>query len=671
MATAASQTDIPPPADVNFVNGESAVGIAAAAGTVTRYFAREFVVPRSGLYLIKLWVNGGGIIKLGRDLATSQTIITAPAGQTIQTQINLKKGVNRMDVQAVSSTDAFFAMLIYHPDEVLYVSSNEGWVYEDAAAPTDLAVPDGALAALPVFSILPNWADGITERLSYLTDILTSETAAEQPRLLRLHPRREFEAAFLRKGVLRSRLDAFLVGIGRRSFLMPLWHEQYRVAAVLNSGTSFVQFPAETLALREFQVGDQVFVNDGDPDKYEVLKVASLDYNLDRLYWTTNPVLSWPVGTRIIPLRKARIVDQAQMSAPVDRVARGSLRFALEDPEYRFGASWGRCSPVWHFPINRADDITFSYDRLTYVMDNSTGPVDYFTPGERALIAMRSALILRGRSMMVAFRRFVDQAGGRAGRFYMPTRMQDIQPVGQTISGANLDAVSQGFTDYNIAQQEARGMIGVVFTDGSPNLYRRVVQVERVSLTSERFTLNVALPLIDVSRIERIQYMVPSRFDQDTFEFAHQVDESAAVRTTVVTRSLDSDGMPDIDCYVTSLSYPVESVDGLSVGFGLMDVRLISSPKPIDEMALGISIDDGAIRVGLKTYNESPEGLNVGFSFNSGKVYRPLVTEELDDESLNVAFQMTSGTERVALLTEELEDEAMNMTFALTAGTLT
>jgi len=546
MATPASQLSIPAPANDSFVNGEFAVGIAASAGTVTRHFSRRFVCERSGLYQIKIWMASAGTLKVGPDLAGLTPLISVPTNTTIQTQIYLPKGSSRIDVQAQSSSAAFFALLIFHPDEVIYASAASGWVYENTAPPADADLPGSVSQALTVFPILPNWADGITERLSYLTDILTSETSAEQPRLLRMHPRRAFEAAFLRKGILRSRLDNFLTGIARRSFWMPLWHEQFRVLHTLDESTTFVQFPASTLALREFEVGDRVFVNNADPDSFEVLEVGSIDYTLDRLYWKAAPASSWPVGTRIMPLRKARIVDQTQMQAPVDRVGLVSIRFELDDPEYRFGASWGQESPVWKFRINRGEDITFSQDRLTFALDNSVGPVAYETPGDRPMLTMRSSLTLRGRANVVAFRRFIDQAGGRAGRFYMPTMMQDVLPADDSeISGLTFDAQPAGFVEYLGAKKDARCMLCFVFRNGGESIYRAVDQVLSFS-GYERFVLESALPAVQVRDLERIQFMVPSRFDQDTFELSHLVDDSAAVTTSVVTRSVDRQDLGDL-----------------------------------------------------------------------------------------------------------------------------
>lgn len=546
MPTAATQYPVPSPINASFVNGEFAVGLGAAPGApATRFFSRNFMAQQSGVYLFKLWLRDGGVIRMGRNAASLADLFVVPANQVTETQIYLRKGVNRIDIETVASAAACFAMLIHYPDSVLYASTALGWVF-DTTEMDDGEVPAAIDPAMPVFTVLPNWEDGITERLSYLTDILVSETAVEQPRLLRMNARRTIEAQFLREKTARARLDNFLTGIGTKMFWVPLWHEQFRPTDGVASSDAYTQFPATTLALREFVVGDRVLVNAGDPSAWEILTIESADYDLDRVYWAEPPAQDWPSGSRIIPLRRARMVDQAQLSAPVDRVGRVGLRFDLVDPEYRFGASWGAEVPVWPFKINRGEDITFAYSRNFFTLDNDVGPVDIVEPGDVPLIAMRSSMLIRGRSSVVAFRRFIDMAAGRAGRFYMPTLMSDLEPVGSSISGVTVDCRLCGFTEYSNTVKAARSVIAVLFNNGTPPIYRNIENVARVG-NVERVTLDEALPSIQTSTIERLQFMVPSRFDQDTFELDHVVDSSAAIRTAVVTRSTDNQNLAAIE----------------------------------------------------------------------------------------------------------------------------
>lgn len=597
MATAAAEFTIPAPYASSFTNGEKGVG-QPSAGAGEHRFARRFKQERTGLYMIKVWCTAAGSVRIGTSSGTLVKQFDVPANKAIITQVVMPAGEHRMDVW-VSNPSAGatvgFATLIYHPDRVLYASDNEGWAYEVGATVADGDVPALAESDLPVFSILPNWASGITERVQYLTDIPTSETGTEQRRSIRRRPRREFDASFMRADAHRARLDAFMLGIGVRKFWLPLWHEQYRPAAGVTGST--VQFPTGTLQLREFRVGDKVLATAGDPDKFEVLTVQSLNYTTDVLTWVNVPLQPWPAGSRIIPLRRARITDQSSLSTVSAQVGTTGLRFTLADPDVRFGASWNSFTPVWNFKINRAEALSFQFNRMTYTTDNSVGPVEIVDPGDDPMVTMRSAVLLRGRQELVAMRRFIDIAEGRAGRFYMPTGMRDIEPATDTFGGLTLDAKPGGYSDYLTRLMWPRTIIAVRTKDGMGPHYRFITKVERVG-SVERFTFDNPLPTVQANEVSRIEFMVPSRFDQDAFELHHKVDDGAAVTMSVVTRSVDGTDMPPPAFSVTSRPY-----------------RMVELPEAVD---VGLNIVSGTLRMLFKTYNPDAEGVTPGINIVGG-----------------------------------------------------
>lgn len=672
MATAAAEFAIPAPYASSFTNGEKGVG-QPSAGAGEHRFARRVKQERTGLYMIKVWCSGTGSVHMGTSSGTLVKQFDVPANKVIITQVVLPAGEYRMDlwVSNPSAGDtAGFAVLIYHPDATLYTSNNEGWAYE-----VDATLADGDMLALvesemPVFAILPNWASGITERVQYLTDIPTSETGAEQRRSIRQHPRREFDASFLRAGADRAHLDAFLFGVGARKFWMPLWQEQFRPSSSVSGST--VQFPSGTLEHREFRVGDKVLLTLGDPNEFEVLTVQSLDYDTDVLTWVTPPATAWSVGSRIIPMRRARAASQGTLSAPTSNVGASGVRFTLVDPDVRFGASWGRCSPVWGFKINRADAINFQFDRITYTTDNGVGPVEVLDPGDPT-VTMRSAVLLRGRQELVRMRRLIDITEGRAGRFYMPTGGQDIEPATDVFGGLSLDAKPAGYTDWLARRLWARAIIAVRVNDGPGPHYRFIENVERVG-DVERFTLDRPLPELSRDQLVRIEFMVPSRFDQDGFEFIHKVDDAAAVTMSVVTRSVDGTGMPPLDCYLTSRPYPVDLIDAISSEIVVTEGRFTDPPKIVEAIDAGIAIPGGTLKMVLKTYNEDAEAIEPDISIIGGTLVTfvgPTQVEyAVEPEAIESGVNITVGTLKAVLLTYAIEPEAIEPDINIISGTL-
>lgn len=669
--TAVFDRDIPAPSDSYFTNGERALGVNTVIGdeaTGTYRLAKWVNLP-PGVYNIKAMLSPSGTLAMDGVMIGGSTLIT--------TQIDVPAGERRIDITLTKTSPGekcYAAFLIFRSDKVIYASDGDGWVFDTAPiADEDIPAADDPRLALPVFGVLPNWANGISERVSYLTDILTSETGAEQRRTLREHPRRSIEANFLRDNLLRARLDAFLVGVGASDFMVPLWHEQFRTNGVA-AFEVFHQFPTtgDTLHYREFAANDLVLVTTGDPRTHEVLIVDTVDPVTGQLTWLTRPSKTWPAGTRLIPLRRAYIPERVSMSTPVDRIGSVQIRFELKDPDTRFNGDWGYCAPLWRFKIDRGTAVTLDYDRTTYTMDNDSGPVIVSNPGNRAHVNSRFSMLTMGRKNLYMLRQFIAAAKGRAVRFYAPSFTRDIEPK-DDIEGLYFDAELAGFSDTMGYPQWARRMIAVVFNDGAPTIYRTVVGVseqDAIGGRVERFVLDAPLPFIPHTKIERIQFVVPSRFDQDGFEFTHLVDESAAVRASLVTRSVDGTGMPPIECDVTSLPYPLETLDSLNTGLVPVLGKLTIEPVTVEGMDTGLTPVSGVLDFPLVSTAIQLESLDAGLTPVSGTLTVPLVTAEPVVESLDTIMAPVSGTLISVYVSYTPDPEGLDVGMAATSGVM-
>lgn len=543
---------IPAPHDTSFVDGEKALSVAAtlsgAAGQTTYYLSKWFDL-RGGAYTFKVVSEDASVWLASVSKNNGRTIYKGKAGDGVVTAIiYLPPGRQRIDViignVASGTSSCYVAFSLVQDASIVYTSAGAGWVFdtvpiEDADVP---AIQDYRLT-LPVMSILPNWQDGVTESLEWKTEVMASESDREQRRSLRRYPRRSFEAGFMRHDLRLSRLLNFLIGSGSSEMLLPLWHEQFKIPATL---TGTLQFPSASLAYREFFAGDLVWVNNGDPLDGEVLQIASADTGTDLVTFTAAPVGTWPAGSRVFPLRVARALEVSQFDHMTDRVARAQIRFHLKEHEKWPAPSWGSASPLFAFKINRGVSLNVILDRTTdVIIDNDIGRVETFDIYERTRLSSRFSMTLRGRTRVHAFRQFIHMARGKTVRFWMPSLTLDLIALGD-MSGSHIDVRNAGLVEYLKRAQDTRAMVAFVFRNGDATVYRKVTLITE-TLSGERVFLQTALSgTIDPANIERLQFVVPARFDQDSFDLVHVVDDSAVVQTSVVVRSSDTGDLPDL-----------------------------------------------------------------------------------------------------------------------------
>lgn len=472
--------------------------------------------------------------------------------------------------------------------------------------------PANAYRSLPVWTLTPNWKSPVLERVEFLTDIMSSEIAVEQRRAARRYPRRSFEAQFLRTDSERSRMDVFMAGVGRGFFLVPLWHEQYRLNEGLVNPYGVIYFPAGTLVNREYNIGDLVMIQQ-DASRYAILTVTDRNEASDYIVVAgQGDVGVWPATSRITPLRRARMIDPPSISNPTDRVGEASLRFTLSDSDSRFVASWGYCAPLWRIKPTRSTAITVDYARSDFELDFQAGVAEITDPGNRAQISTQFDLTLFGRAEVAKFRSFLYMARGRARRFYVPTFTRDVVPV-EDLNGPVFDATVNGFSQYMTVPQEARRILSVTFKDGRPTIYRNIISIEPVlspvspfPQIAERFTMDPPMPPILERDIDTMTFVVPSRFDQDSFEIAHMTDDSRAVKASIVTRSSVFDGMPPIECWVTSKPYPIDALEIMTGGIRILDSDMhdtYHTQSMLENINSQIRMIDSTIQRILVTYD--------------------------------------------------------------------
>jgi len=589
-----------------FTDGEMSLS-ASATGVVTgnylTIYMSRLLALRPGRYAIKLVAIDSVTMWLG-SARNAMRMILQSTGYGLRTfEFEVFDGDARIDFysqQLQSGTSpCFITFSISRNGEVVYASNPTDWQWDfSLIADADLKGGVDRRLLMPVFTMLPNWKDGITENLEWLTDIMPSERQVEQRRSLRTLPRRTVEMGFLRERAQRAALKSFVMANGSAEFYVPLWFEQYRLTEDMTPAAGGVVIP--DTAMREFMPNTLVLVIDKNPNVFDVAVIAQVVAN--SFSWVTPPARTWRKGSRVVPLRKARFVDQPSLADLTDSVVQAQLRFDLTEPSEGFDPSWGNCAPLFQLKHNWSENVTIGVSRETVTLDNGVSTPLVVDPSDQAIVVLRSTYLLRGRQQVNDFRRFLAMARGRAVRFYMQSFTNDILLAGDA-AGPYMDVLPAGYEALAKSPQGAIKKIAIYFQDDAPTIYRDIVDVVQ-NIDKERIYIEPDLPPILARSVKRISYLYPVRFDQDLFEIQHDTDDSRVVRVGLVTRTVDPTNMPPIDCWVTSRPYPIEAGDALQVSTVIGAAAFQDGARPTDKIDVVMTIGD--VQFGMVAYRTLP-----------------------------------------------------------------
>lgn len=281
-------------------------------------------------------------------------------------------------------------------------------------------------SALPVWTISPNWKNGVTERLEWLTDVLASNYGTEQRRALRLSPRRSFEMTFNPTNAARSYFDLWLHRLGSEEFMVPLWHDRGKLSAAIAAGATVI--PVDT-TYREFSVGDLAVLIGDDPftfDKVEITGVAA-----GSLTVTPGGVTkAWGKNLTVYPLRRSRISQESLFSALTNRVGEATLQFELnQNNSIADEGAWTTLYsgvPILTDKPNRRENIDLTYNRNSLVLDNDVGLRTLLDDAGRAFTTQTYLMLTRGRAAHWAFRQMLYRLRGQASPVWLPTFNEDM-----------------------------------------------------------------------------------------------------------------------------------------------------------------------------------------------------------------------------------------------------
>lgn len=397
-----------------------------------------------------------------------------------------------------------------------------------------------ALPDIPIWTFKPNWREGITERLEWLTDVLDSDNGTEQRRAIRLSPRRYFEMVFNPVDEARSYFGLFLHRLADDEFMLPLFHDKGMTSAAV--------YPFETEipldnTYREFETGGYAVLLT-DAFTYEVVEIMDQD---DTSLTVSAIVNTWPEKTAIYPLRIARLSEESSTKALTSRVGQASLEFELNQAnDYPEGA-WADLYngvPIILTPPNWRENLDLRFLRSAETLDNDSGLSYLAAFTERSFTVQMHSWLIRGRAEHAAFRSMLYRLRGRQVAAWLPTFTKDMALARATATGHNALNIKQ--IGYGYTGGAVSGRKHVMFKNDAGSAVCKEITgtASPIATGEERLTISGTVgAVLPVGRTG--SFLEIGRLDQDRIEIFHATDTSGTSECKAAFRSFLNERVED------------------------------------------------------------------------------------------------------------------------------
>lgn len=372
------------------------------------------------------------------------------------------------------------------------------------------------------------------QTLEWATDVLVSESGAEQRRMLRRYPRCTIEYSGLVRGPARAYLDNLIVGRGAKKWYLPLWFDTHILDAEA-AGTTLVSSSITPDAL---PTGDALFIQDAVPASGDLREIGAQGTGSLTLAVSVDAAQ----GSLFYPCRLAELTDQPSIRRLSDDLATVQSRFRLSESADSFAsvdpADVGeiyRDFPVLMNLPDEGDDLEYNYERITGEIDNSVNfPYRYDKAGI-GFTKQSFPWLIVGRDSYRDFMRLTYYLAGRLNPIWLPTFFSDFEATSDIAAGSTIIVRDCGFT-VSGGPKINRQDIAISLVDGT-TLFRRL-EDSVADAGTETLTVDSAFEdPIARADILRISFMSLNRLDADQVEIEHLTDTAGVAKSILTFRS--------------------------------------------------------------------------------------------------------------------------------------
>lgn len=389
------------------------------------------------------------------------------------------------------------------------------------------------------WSFAPDWSEDVTEGVEWLTDLLISESGAEQRRSLRIDPRRDFAARAIIEGADRTMLDASIRVFGGGAWALPIWPDVQLLAAPVAAGA--FEIPCSTTS-RDFVVGNLVMLRGDAARPYEAAQVAAI--NVSSITLERPLQRTWPAGSRLYPMRSARFMRQPVAKRVTDTAWELDMRFRLDEP-----SAWAakvftdsyRGKPMFLDRPDETESLDVDYERFLAGLDTGIAYPHVVDTAGIGFALQKHRVVLHGREERNEFRKLLYALRGRQVSVWVPTHADDFAlaaPIG--LASNTIVVRSCGFAGIGIGHA---GLSDIIIHRTNGSFYaRRITGVTVIDDATEELMLDAPIPdAVATTDVYRISFLQLVRLDDDRIEINHETDVEGSATSSLVWRVLRDD----------------------------------------------------------------------------------------------------------------------------------
>lgn len=414
------------------------------------------------------------------------------------------------------------------PDGPPVIDASFMWVFEDDDGSPVLHITGNRLTA---WMVPPDWANNVTETLSWLTDVQQAYDGNQTRLVCREAPRRQWEFTAIAYERERQILEAALYDWTARRWALPVWTDVTWLTSALQAGLDIV--PIDTVNL-DFRVGG-IAVLWSSAWRYELVEIS--DVATGALVLKNPTTKAWAKGDRIYPCRTAMLTEAPSLPRLSDRLIKAQVRFLAAEP-----CDWPAVAPMTSYlgyPVletrtDEPEDMAATHGRQMTLIDNDIGIPLINDPTGLPWPTQAFYWLLSGRQTRAKHRSLLYWLQGRANALWLPTWMDDIElTIEVTSISTTLSIVWIGYARF-LHQRPGRRHLRIELKDGTV-WYRRVTGSVEVDDENETLSIDTALGRsIKPSQVRQISWMMLATLNTDNVDIGH-VHDSMGTATSSAT----------------------------------------------------------------------------------------------------------------------------------------